>query len=67
MNYNFPVRFHWLSMERAYSNGRSPGEHSDAMGYAYLMLQLHELNPGESKRLVNESPWSHFTSECQRF
>jgi hypothetical protein len=23
--------------------------------------------PGESKRLVVESPWSQFTSECQRF
>jgi hypothetical protein len=22
---------------------------------------------GESKRLVVESPWSQFTSECQRF
>jgi hypothetical protein len=25
------------------------------------------LLPGESKRLVVESPWSQFTSECQRF
>jgi hypothetical protein len=23
--------------------------------------------PGESKRLVVESPWSQCTSECQRF
>jgi hypothetical protein len=28
---------------------------------------LYAPGTGESKRLVVESPWSQFTSECQRF
>jgi|EP01047_Picozoa_sp_COSAG01_P017011 cystathionine gamma-synthase len=30
-------------------------------------LRTLSLRVGESKRLVVESPWSQFTSECQRF
>jgi hypothetical protein len=33
---------------------------------AAAIRRLSSLS-GESKRLVVESPWSQFTSECQRF
>jgi hypothetical protein len=39
----------------------TPGE------VAALVRELGAIGFGESKRLVVESPWSHFTSECQRF
>jgi hypothetical protein len=32
-----------------------------------LLLDPSDPAYGESKRLVVESPWSQFTSECQRF
>eukprot|EP01047_Picozoa_sp_COSAG01_P036068 COSAG01_NODE_2799_length_7053_cov_21.482456_11_plen_155_part_00 len=34
---------------------------------AFGKLKAGVVGPGESKRLVVESPWSQFTSECQRF
>ena len=41
MQYRFPTFFRYVGQERVYGGA----EHSDAMGYAYLMLQMHELRP----------------------
>jgi hypothetical protein len=36
-------------------------------GFNNHTFSRHSCGGGESKRLVVESPRSHFTSECQRF
>jgi hypothetical protein len=36
-------------------------------GVKSIMNDFFAIEPGESKRLVVESPWPQSTSECQRF
>jgi hypothetical protein len=62
MAYCFPVFFKYLSMERVH---QGEGEHSDAMGYAYLMLQMAELTAAQGGGNTSSGSAALYLSEAK--
>jgi hypothetical protein len=50
-----------------YERALAAGEQAAVQVAQLAAAAAAAATPGESKRLVVESPWSQFTSECQRF
>ncbi len=61
MQYRFPTFFRYVGQERV-----SGAEHSDAMGYAYLMLQMHELRP-DNQTFLAEAQAAHQEDQGRSF
>jgi hypothetical protein len=59
---------HTASLQRVRrGSAGDKGQHSTGLAVSLVLLVRRGAGTGESKRLVVESPWSQFTSECQRF
>jgi len=62
MEYRFPTFFRYVGLKRVCGGA----EHSDAMGYAYLMLQMSELRPGNSSQITSNPEIYDRTSFSER-